>query len=174
MPRIVMPNAGLVVRIFLFLVFAILQGCYSFTGSSLPANLKTIAIPVFDDHSGAGIAQFRGELTGGLVNKIESQSALRIIPSIARADALLEGAIISFSDAPSQLSSKTERALTNRVTLVVQVTMVDRVQKKPIFTQSFVGFSDYRTGDYLAQENALRFSVGQIVDEIFDRVVSGW
>ena len=156
------------------LVLATLQGCYSFTGSSLPAHLKTIAIPVFEDRSGAGIAQFRGEITSALANKIEAQSALRLTPSIARADALLEGTIISFADAPSQLSSKTGRAMTNRVTLVVQVRMVDRVKKKPIFDQSFVGFSDYRTGNYNAQQEALRHCVGLIVDQIFDQVVSGW
>ncbi len=156
------------------LVLATLQGCYSFTGSSLPAYLKTIAIPVFDDRSGAGIAQYTGEMTGALANKIEAQSALRLTPSIARADALLEGTIISFADAPSQLSSKTGRAMTNRVTLVVQVSMVDRVKKKTIFAHSFVGFSDYRTGNYNAQQEALRHCVGQIVDQIFDQIVSGW
>jgi hypothetical protein len=169
-----MPKAALAIRIVLFLVLAIFQGCYSFTGSSLPAHLKTIVIPVFDDRSGAGIAQLRGELTGGLVNKIEAQSALRFTPSITRADALLEGVITAFSDTPSQLSSKTERAMTNRVTLVVQVMMVDQVKKTPIFAQSFVGFSDYHTGDHVAQQEALRFCVSQITDEIFDRVVSGW
>jgi hypothetical protein len=169
-----MPKAAIPVLIFVAFVLATLQGCYSFTGSSLPAHLKTIAIPVFEDRSGAGIAQFRGELTGGLAEKIESQSALRLTPSMSRADALLEGAIISFSDAPSQLSSKTERAMTNRVTLVVQVTMIDRMKKTPIFAQSFVGFSDYRTGNYVAQQQALRSCVNQIIDEIFDRIVSGW
>ena len=168
-----MPKAAPKVTL-LLLVLATLQGCYSFTGSSLPQHLKTIAIPVFEDRSGAGIAQFRGEITGGLAAKIESQSLLRLTPSIARADALLEGAIISFADSPSQLSSTTERAVTNRVTLVVQVTMTDRVNKRPIFAQSFVGFSDYRTGNYLAQQGAIRYCVNQIIDEIFDRVVSGW
>lgn len=162
------------IRILFCFALAILYGCYSFTGSSLPVHLKTIAIPVFADRSGAGIAQLRGELTGGLVNKTESQSPLRITPSIARADALLEGVITAFSDAPSQLSSKTERAMTNRITLVVEVTMVDRVKKTPIFAQSFVGFSDYHTGDHVAQQEALRFCVNQIIEEIFDRVVSGW
>ena len=52
--------------------------------------------------------------------------------------------------------------------------MTDRVKKTPIFTQSFVGFSDYRTGNYLAQQGAIRYCVNQIIDEIFDRVVSGW
>jgi hypothetical protein len=169
-----MPKAALSIRIVLFLALAILQGCYSFTGSSLPRYLKTVAIPVFDDRSGAGIAQLRGQLTGGLVNKIESQSTLRLTPSIARADALLDGAVTAFSDSPSQLSSKTERAMTNRVTLVVQVTMVDQVNKTPVFAQSFVGFSDYHTGDYVAQQEAIRFCMSQIIDEIFDRVVSGW
>ena len=169
-----MLKAGLPIVILLFLVLATLQGCYSFTGTSLPVHLKTIAIPVFEDRSGAGIAQCRAELTGGLVNKIESQSLLRVTPSLARADALLEGAIISFSDAPSQLSSATERAMMNRVTLVVQVTMVDRVKKTALFTQSFVGFSDYRTGDAVAQQEALQCCTVQIIDEIFDRIVSGW
>ncbi len=160
--------------LFFALVFATLQGCYSFTGSSLPVHLKTIAIPVFEDRSGAGIAQFRGDITGGISNKIEAQSALRLTPSMARADALLEGTITSFSDAPSQLSSTTERAMTNRVTLVVQVKMVDRMKKTQLFAQSFVGFSDYRTGSAIAQQEAMRSCVGQIIDQIFDRVVSGW
>ncbi|MEI8185871.1 MAG: LptE family protein [Chlorobiaceae bacterium] len=162
-------------RFILFLLVAVsLQGCYSFTGASIPSHLKTIAIPVFDDRSGAGIAQFRSEFTRGLVDKIESQSPLRFTPSMAGADALLEGTITSFSDAPSQLSSKTERAITNRITLVVQVTMTDRVKKKPIFTQSFVGFADYYAGNYAAQQDAIRFSLGQIIDAIFDKIVSGW
>jgi hypothetical protein len=169
-----MPKVAITVYLFFALVLATLQGCYSFTGSSLPAHLKTIAIPVFEDRSGSGIAQFRGEITGGLANKIEAQSALRLTPSMARADALLEGAIVSFADAPSQLSSTTERAMTNRVTLVVQVRMVDRLKKTPIFAQSFVGFSDYRTGNYIAQQEAIRHCVGQIIDQIFDQVVSGW
>ena len=169
-----MRKAGATIAILFFLFSAILQGCYSFTGGSLPAHLKTISIPVFDDRSGAGIAQFRAELARALVDRIESQSSLRVTPSIARADALLEGAIISFSDVPGQLSSKTERAMTNRITMIVQVTMEDRVTKTVLFTQSFVGFADYSAGNSVAQQEAIRFALGQIVDGIFDRVVSGW
>ncbi|MBZ4219497.1 MAG: hypothetical protein LAC69_04830 [Chlorobium sp.] len=169
-----MQKASSPLMILIVLFMAALQGCYSFKGSSLPLHLKTIAIPVFEDRSGAGIAQFRGDLTGRLANKIESQSPLRLTPSMSRAEGLLEGAIISFADAPSQLSSKTERAITNRVTLVVQVTMTDRLKKTLIFSQTFVGFSDYRTGDYVAQQGAIRYCISQIIDEIFDRIVSGW
>ncbi|MCX6178202.1 MAG: LptE family protein [Chlorobiales bacterium] len=169
-----MRKGGTYIALLLFLVLAILQGCYSFTGGLLPEHLKTIAIPVFDDRSGAGIAQYRSALTKGLVDKVDSQSSLRFTPSMALADALLEGTIISFSDTPSQLSSKTERAMTNRITLVVQVTMTDRVKKKLMFTQSFVGFADYYSGNYVAQQQAIRSSLGQIIDDIFNRIISGW
>ncbi|NTW57413.1 MAG: LptE family protein [Chlorobiaceae bacterium] len=158
----------------IMVVLCFFQGCYSFSGSSLPVNLKTIAIPVFEDRSGAGIAQYRGDLTGGLARKIESQSPLRTTPSLATADALLDGAIISYSDLPSQLTSKTERAVTNRITIVVLVSMDDRVKKSQIFSQTFVGFADYPIGNYAGQQQAIRLSLNQIIDEIFDRVVSGW
>ena len=169
-----MLKAGAIRSLLFFLVAVSLQGCYSFTGASIPPHLKTMAIPVFDDRSGAGIAQFRSALTRGVIDKIESQSSLRFTPSMASADALLEGTIVSFADAPSQLSSKTERAMTNRITLVVQVTMTDRVKKKRIFLQSFVGFADYYAGNYVAEQEAIRFALHQIIDDIFYRIVSGW
>ncbi|NHQ60074.1 LptE family protein [Chlorobium sp. BLA1] len=160
--------------IVLFLVMVTLQGCYSFTGGSLAPNMKTIAVPVFDDRSGAGIAQFRGELSRALADRLEAQSSFQVIPSIAGADALLDGVITSFSDYPGQLSSRTERAITNRLVLTVQVSMSNRIDKKTLFNQSFTGFADYPVGNYVAREEAIRFCLGQIVDGIFDRVVSGW
>ncbi|MEI6847833.1 MAG: LptE family protein [Chlorobiaceae bacterium] len=156
------------------LFMVILQACYSFTGVSTALELKTIAVPVFDDRSGAGIAQFRAELTRGIVDKIESQSILQLVPFTANADALLEGVITSFSDDPSQLSSKTERAITNRITLVVHVQMNDQKTKKTIFAQPFIGFADYPVGNYTARQEAIHFCLVQIIDRIFDCVVSGW
>ncbi|NTU96637.1 MAG: LptE family protein [Chlorobiaceae bacterium] len=158
----------------LILVLCVFQGCYSFSGSSIPAYLKTIAVPVFEDRSGAGIAQYRGELTGGIARKIESGSLLRTTPSMASADALLDGVIISYTDLPSQLSSKTERAVTNRITIVVEVSMEDRVKNEKVFFQTFIGFADYPVGNYAAQQQAIRLSINQIIDDIFDRIVSGW
>jgi hypothetical protein len=162
------------VAVTLLLMVVSLYGCYSFQGSSINSHLKTIAIPVFEERSGAGIAQFRGEFTRGVAGRIESQGGLQVIPSIAGADALLEGTVISFSDDPGQLSGKTERAITNRIMLAVQVRMSECATKKTIFLQSFTGFADYPVGSYVAREDAIRYAIAQIVDSIVDRVVSGW
>ncbi len=168
-----MQHACRAISILLFVVFTTLQGCYSFQGV-LPEYIKTVAIPVFDDTSGAGIGQYRHLLTKGIIDKIDGQSSLRFTPSRALADAVIEGTIISYSDFPAQLSSVTERAISNRITLVVHVTMADRVKKSLIFDQSFVGFADYTQNDTVGQRAAIQYAISQIVDAIFDRAVSGW
>ncbi len=169
-----MPRKGVLATMLIFALFAMLQGCYAFSGGALPTHLKSLAIPVFEDRSGAGIARFRGEITRSLTDRIESQSTLRITPSASRADATLDGEIVSFSDEPAQLSARTDRAATNRITIVVRAILTDRVQKRALFAQSFAGFADYPAGNFAAEEQARRFALGQIADAISDRVISGW
>ncbi|NTW63085.1 MAG: LptE family protein [Chlorobiaceae bacterium] len=156
------------------LVCIFFTGCYSLNGGSLPKHLKTIAVPVFDDRSRAGIAQYRSELTRNLTEKIESQSPLRFTPYAATADAVLEGSILSFSIEPSQLSGTTERAITNRVTIVVRAVLYDKVEKTVRFDQNFIGFADYSVGSFTAQESAVIQSIRQITEDIFDKIVSDW
>ncbi|NTV68448.1 MAG: LptE family protein, partial [Chlorobaculum sp.] len=132
------------------LVTLLLQGCYSFSGASIPPHLLTVSVPLFDDTSQAGIAEFREHITRSLVNKIESQSTLSIEADPARADAVLKGAIISYSDEPSQLGSATERAVTNRITIVLKADFDDQVKHTKLFSQTFVGFADYQAGNYAA------------------------
>jgi hypothetical protein len=43
-----------------------------------------------------------------------------------------------------------------------------------LFTQSYVGFADYPVGNYVAQQEALRLARHQIIEDIFDRIISGW
>ncbi len=158
----------------LCMVSATLQGCYSFSGASLPPHLNRVAVPLFDDSSQAGIAQFRETITRKVTDKIESQSSLSIESDPSRADALLTGVIISYSDEPSQLGSGTERAVTNRITIVVKADFDDRVKNTRIFSQSFVGFSDYTVGSYSAQQAAIANAMEQAADALFNRMVSNW
>ncbi|MBM3162991.1 MAG: hypothetical protein FJZ79_06690 [Chlorobi bacterium] len=161
--------------VFLLTVFALLfQGCYSFSGGSVPSHMKTIAVPVFQDRSRAGVAQFRAELTRRLTEKIESQSPLRMTPSRATADALLEGTILSFNDEPSQLGSVTERAITNRITITVRAVFQDRVKKTVLFERTFTGFADYSVGSFAAQQDAIASSLEMIASDMLDSIVSDW
>lgn len=160
--------------LFFCLLFPMLQGCYSFSGASLPPHLNTVAIPLFDDTSQAGIAGFRESITRSLVSKTETKSRLAIESDPVRADAVLRGRIVSYTDEPSQLGSSTERAVTNRITVVIRAEFTDRVTKTVLFSDSFIGFADYKTGSYTAQQGAIDSAIDVAVDELFNRMISGW
>ena len=159
----------------LVLLVLVLQGCYSFTGASLPPYIRTVAVPPFEELSGAGVAPLSAEFTEKLIDAIETQSSLGIESDISRADALVEAAIVSFSDEPSQLGSETERAVINRITIVVRASFNDLVEDKPFFTSMpFNGFDDYTVGDFAGKEKAIDAAVDQIVDDLFNRMISNW
>jgi hypothetical protein len=162
------------VTLLMSMVLAILQGCYSLSGASLPSHLNTVSVPLFDDTTQAGIAQFRESITRSAINKIESQSSLTIEPDPARANAVLTGAIVSYADEPSQLGSGTERAVTNRITIVIRGNFDDKVKNVRIFSQTFVGFADYSVGNYSAQQTAIQSAINQAVDDMFNRMISNW
>lgn len=163
-----------ILTVFLFMALAVAQGCYSFTGASLPPHLNTVAVPLFDDRSQAGIAQFRENATRKLIDRIEGQSSLTIEADPSRANSVLNGAILSYSDEPSQLGSSTERAVTNRITVVLSGRFEDRVKNTTLFDTSFVGFADYSVGSYQAQQEAIDSALDQAVDEMFNRMISNW
>lgn len=160
---------------FLFFM-ATLAGCYSFSQGSLPSHIKTIAIPVFGDESSSGIGQLREELTTKIVDHVLSQSALIIEQDRRQANSVLEAVIKSYSDQPSQVSSSTERATQNRISITIRVTYRDLVTKKTLFTQSFTGISDYPIGDFPAQQESIQEAIEQVSDDILNRLLagSGW
>ncbi len=152
-----------------------LQGCYTFTGASLPQHIKTVAVPPFKEQSGAGVAQLGAEFTEQLIDIIESQSSLSIESDISRADAVVEASIVSFNDEPSQIGSETERAITNRITIGIRASFTDRIENRAFFTRTpFSGFDDYNVGDFAGKEDAIDTTVDQIVDDLFNRMISNW
>jgi hypothetical protein len=122
----------------------------------------------------AGIAQLREILTRSLLDKIQSQSSLTQDSDVNRANSVLEGAIVSYSDETSQLGISTSRAVTNRITIVVTATFTDKVKNTRFFSQSFTGFADYSVGNYAAQQVAIQSAIAQVTDELFNKMISNW
>ncbi|NEX13550.1 MAG: hypothetical protein C1941_02420 [Prosthecochloris sp.] len=159
----------------LVILVLMLQGCYSFSGGSLPPHIRTVAVPSFEERSGAGVAQLGAEFTEKLIDAIEAQSSLVIESDKSRADAVVNAAIVSFSDEPSQIGTDSERAVTNRITIVIRASFIDQVEKKPFFDRTlFNGFDDYAVGDFVGKEEAIDDVVDQIVDDLFNRMISCW
>jgi hypothetical protein len=163
--------------LFLLLVSIILInfgcGVYSFTGASVPAYLKTIAIPIAEDKSPAAIPTLRESLTDNLIQKFINDNSFQVTDR-SKADAVLECVITSVTDAPAVVSAG-EQITSRRVTINVNVTYRDLVKRKTIFENKFTNYGDYVPGEATNdRENAIASAVDKISEDILLAVVSGW
>jgi hypothetical protein len=165
----------IVKSLFIILVVVNLVGCcsYSFTGSSVPAHLKSISIPVVDDRSGSGEPGLRENFTTALTQKFIDDNSLRISDRV-NANASLECTIASYGDAPEVVSAGLN-IQTRRITIGVQVIYRDLVQRKTIFEQTFSNYAPYANDGTLAEKTAaINKVIDLITQDILLAVVSGW
>jgi hypothetical protein len=162
--------------IFLFVAGLLINfGCctYSFTGASVPVHLKTIAIPVVEDRSGAGIPGLRESLTEEIINKFIDDNSLQVAERTT-ANAILECTIVSFTDAPAIVSSG-ENIQSRRVTISVKVVYKDLVKRQTVYDRNFSNYGDYPPGTTQNErQSAIETALDKISEDILLSVVSGW
>ena len=148
--------------------------CYSFTGSSIPAHIHTIGIPVAEDLSGFGQSDLKQNITDLLVQKFTTEGSLRVA-SKSNADALLE-VTIDQSIRDDAVSTRVgEQVTTKRVTIHVNVAYRDQKKQKLFWEQGFSQSGDYQLSQNLAgQKAALRSAEDKLTDEILIRAISDW
>jgi len=160
--------------LFAFIWILSITGCfYSFTGSSVPPHLKTIAIPLFDDQSGSGEPGMREKLTNSLLERFRSDNNFEITDK-NRADCILEGNIVSMPDQPQTISTG-ETVTSRRVTLSVNATFQDMKLRKKIWEKQFTAWGDYQIGGGPAQRQAgIDAAIEKLSEDILLEAVSGW
>lgn len=160
-------------NIFYFLLLSFFFGCvYSFTGSSVPPHMKTIAIPLLQDQSGFGEPTLKEELTKKLTDLFVNDNTLSVADR-ATADAVVEGTIFAISDAPSVIE-KGERVDTRRITISTRVIFQDLQLRKVIWEKDFVNWGDYKTGDFTKRQEAISEAIRKISEDILLQSVSNW
>lgn len=167
-------------KVFLFAALTaiiFLWGCsYSFTGASVPAHLKTIAIPIFADRSGSGEFDLSEKLTNSVVQKFIEDNSLSIADKL-KTDSILNGTIVRLSDAPAVVTGgDNQNIATRRLTITVRVVYKDLIKRTTIFEKDFSNYGDYQTsGDLmLARNNAIDDAISKISEDILLGVVSNW
>jgi hypothetical protein len=141
-------------------------GClYSFTGASVPAHLKTVAIPLVDDQSGFG--------EPGLREKFTSDNSLEVSDRNT-SDSILEGAILSISDAPAVVSQG-EQVTRRRLTLTARFAFQDKKLRKKVWEKTFSNWGEYDSGGGLSQRQVgLQDAMKKIAEDVLLETVSGW
>jgi hypothetical protein len=155
---------------FSFLIF--LCGCaYSYTGSSVPKHLKTIAIPLFEDQSGFGEPGLKENFTKSLIDLFVNDNSLQIAERNT-ADSILEGSIVTVQDAPSVIAPG-EQVSKRRVNITVHVVYQDLKLRKKVWEKDFSNWGEYSAGSE-TRTVALTQAVNKVTEDILIETVSGW
>jgi hypothetical protein len=113
-----------------------LAGCgYHVAGKAdlIPKNIRTIAIPAFDNIT------VRYKLTDRLPEDLKREFIARtryqVVADANQADAILRGAVISYVAYPTVFDQVTGRATGLQINVTMQVSLTERATGKVLFTR---------------------------------------
>lgn len=146
----------------------LLAGCgiYSFSGSTIPGHIKTVAVPLFEDATAEiGIDQ---QITDAVIEALVQDNTLRIADARG-ADSILRGKITSVSDRAGQYDSQ-ENASDFRITLTIQVAFEDVGKRTVFWEETFSQWGSYDTN----RDDGIQEAIEKLTTEILNRTVSDW
>ena len=152
-------------------------GYYSFSGASLPEDLRTVAILPAENAAAAPIPTLADDLTRLLTDRFVRQTRLRLADESA-ADAVLETRLDGYRNDPTAVTGN-DQAARNRVTLTARIllrrTAPDSTGAPPLLDRTFSSFADYdpaRGSD--GEAEAARVALRAIADDAFTAATSNW
>ena len=150
------------------------SGCvYSFTGSSVPSHLKTVAIPLVDDQSGFGEPGLREKFTTELIDLFNRDNSLQVADK-STADAILGGSIVTITDAPAVVTEG-ETVSKRRITMTVRFAFQDMKLRKKVWEKNLSNWGDYESGGGLSQrQTGVDEAMRKIAEDVLLETVSGW
>jgi hypothetical protein len=146
-----------------------LAGCYSFSGTTLPAHLRTVRIdPVGNKTLESVLAD---QITQGLEEGFRARSNLRKVNE--GGDAELICTLTDYSHRPQSTSGANVTAY--RVDLLVSAVFIDRVKGDTLYKDDHVpGYGTYAVDKGETEDTGKRQAVENVVKVILDNSISGW
>jgi len=147
-------------------------GIYSFSGASIPANMKTVNVVFFENNAPIVVPTLSQKFTEALKARIRNQSSLNVVREDA--DATFEGRITDYSTKPVAITGN-ERSEATRLTITVNVKYTNKLKPEDSFEQSFSRFSDFQGSNIAANEPKLIEDINrQLTEDIFNRAFANW
>ncbi len=158
------------------LLTAFLNGCkvnYSFTGASIPPEVKTIDIKYFKNNATLVEPTLSQRLTDAFRDKFVSETNLDLVNQ--GGDLILEGVITGYNTQPVAIQGNDQAAL-NRLTITIEVTYTNTVDEDASFESTFSRYFDYSSSDNLldVQEELIDEIDRMLVEDVFNKAVINW
>ena len=149
-------------------------GIYSFTGTSIAPDVKSISIYTIENRAMKVNPALSNTITNALQDKFRRLTKLEMLPE--GGDLEISGMITNYDVTPTAVTSN-EVASQNRLTITVKITFNNNLYEKESFKdKSFAAFQDYDSNMSLdAVEASLCDDIVEIlVEDIFNATVANW
>lgn len=163
-----------------FLVLFGLHGCsvYSFSGTNIDPEVKTISISTFQNNSSNGPSFLAQRFTEDFKDYFQRNTTLKLVPRDG--DLQFEGAITAYDYAPAAIQNQNgiDQAGVNRLTIQVRVKYSNTKDPKQDFEQTFQSNGDFPADQDITRINndptATRRITQNIITDTFNKSVANW
>lgn len=160
----------------------LLTSCYSFTGSSLREDMKTLKINMFPNNAANNLPSLSQDFTVALQNRFLQRTTLK--GALENPDLLIEGEITDYNITPTSIGAATTsangnntvQAQQNKLTITVKVHYENSKDPTLSFDRTY---SDEAVFNSDLDLNTIETSQVRIVNEriivkIFNDIVANW
>jgi hypothetical protein len=137
-------------------------GLYSFSGTNISPDVKSISVQNFNDRSGTGPASLSQNFSEKLRDYYQRNTQLKIVKT--KGDLQVSGAITGYALSPVAPTGNQVSAQT-RLTITVSVKYVNELNEGDNFERSFSFFKDF------PQATSLQTVESQLISEISDQLI---
>jgi len=166
----------LLIIIALFTLSLVAQGCrggYSFTGTSISPDVKTVTIDFITNMAPIVYPPLSSNLTDALKDRFMRNTRLTLEPWDG--DLHFEGTITNY-DVTSMAVTAAEVAATNRLNITVRMRFTNNKDDKQSYDRSFSNFADFPSIQSLdsVQDQLVSEIIDKLVEDIFNAAVANW
>ncbi len=146
---------------------------YSFTGASIPEDVKTVSVKTFQSYAPLANANLTQTFTEALKDIFISQTSLDLVSSDG--DLRFEGSITGYNISSVAIQGN-ETAALNRLSITVKVKFTNTKDREQDFETSFTRFADYESSQNIAsiEDELIKDINSQLTQDIFNKAVSNW
>ena len=159
----------------------LLTSCYSFTGSSLREDMKTVKINTFPNNAANNLPSLSQDFTVALQNRFLQRTTLK--GAVENPDLLIEGEISDYNITPTSIGSATTttsgntiQAQQNKLTISVKVHYENSKDPTLSFDRTYSDEAVFNSDlDLNTIETAqVKIVNDRIIVKIFNDIVANW
>lgn len=159
----------------------LLTSCYSFTGSSLREDMKTVKINTFPNNAANNLPSLSQDFTVALQNRFLQRTTLK--GAVENPDLLIEGEITDYNITPTSIGSATTttsgntiQAQQNKLTITIKVHYENSKDPTLSFDRTYSDEAVFnRDLDLSVIETAqVKIVNDRIINKIFNDIVANW